>query len=575
MDTKEKDWHELISQPMHKKMKVLKDVSIRARDGVRLAGNVYLPDVEGKSPALLAYQPFGKKHEEMAFWFPPQTRPSHLWDGNLEAGDTRYVVARGYAHVVVDVRGTGESEGEFTDIMGGGEDVYDVVEWVAAQPWCDGNVGMIGISFLAAMQVNGALEQPPHLKAIFPEGGHYDAYRLHYHGGILWLMPRAASEGRGGDSAIPLRAVVSVMRKTLPKEEFERRIKERLQDPDIRNYPNYHQMLNYPAGKGMWLDVLLNPYDGPYWWGSEKPKDFRTIKIPVHYGAQWGRGWVTDEAIDRFLEAQGPKRLVLRRPPPMQERPFHEFHDEIIRWYDHWLKSKDTGVMDTPPIKLFVQGINEYRYENEWPLARTNWTKFYLRSRHRLLPEPEQFDAASVPPDGFYQPPLSVTNRVLSVSYATPPFEEDVEVTGPIALYLHAVIDTEDTNWIIRMFDVDPQNRKVALTSGWLKASHREVDEAKSKPWAPYHPHVRSFPVTPGEMVEYPIKIHALSNVFRRGHSMELEIRNNEDPFDPLLGILPPDAFHLNTMRATVHKIYRDRDHASYLLLPVIPRTGG
>jgi hypothetical protein len=573
MDTRRKDWHELVSQPVYEKMKVLKDLSIMTQDGVRLAGEAYLPDAEGEFPALLVYEPFGKKHEEMALWFPPQTRPSDLWDGNLEAGNTRYLVSRGYAHVIVDVRGTGESEGEFPNMMGGGKDVYDVVEWVAGQTWCDGNVGMVGISYLAAMQVNGALEQPPHLKAIFPEGGHYDVYRLHYHGGILWLMPRAAYEGRGGDSAMPIRAPASVMKKTLPKEEFERRIEERLKDPDVKNYPNYHQILNYPDVKPMWLDVLLNPLDGPYWWGQEKRKDFSKIKIPVHYGAQWGRGWVTDETIECYLKAQGPKRLVLRQPPPMQERPFHQFHDEIVRWYDHWLKGKDTGVMDDPPIKLFVQGLNEYRYENEWPLARTKWTKFYLRSRHRLLPEPEQFDVGSVPPDGFYQAPLSVTSKVMSVAYTTPPFTEDFEVTGPIALYLKAVIDTDDTNWIIRMFDVDPSGRKVAITTGWLKASHREIDEARSKPWAPYYPHARSVPVKPWEVVEYPIKIHAMSNVFKKDHSMELEIRSNEDPFDPLLGVLPPDAFHLNSMRPTFHKIYRDRDNASYLLLPVIPKA--
>ena len=575
MATEKKDWHELISQPVHNKMKTIKDVSIPMRDGVRLGGDVYLPDAPGKFPALLAYEPFGKKHEEMALRFPPQSRPSHLWDGNLESGDTPYLISRGYAHVIVDVRGTGDSDGEFTNLMGGGKDVHDAVEWIAQQPWCDGNVGMIGISFLANMQVFGAIERPPHLKAIFPEGGHYDVYEMVFQGGIMWLMPRAAMEGRGGDSAMPVRNKISMMKKNLSKEEFERRIQERLNDPDMRNYPNYHQILRYPEMNPMWLDFLLNPFDGPFWWGGEAPKDFTTMKIPAHYGAQWGRGWVTDGTIARFLDAKGPKRLVLRPPPPMQERPFHQFHDEIIRWYDHWLKGKDTGVMDGPPIKLFVQGIKEWRYENEWPLARTKWTKFYLRSRHRLLPEPEPFDTDSVPPDGFYQPPLSVTNKVMSVMYTSPAFPEDTEITGPIGLYLHAVIDTDDTNWIIRMFDVDLQGNKIQITTGWLKASHKELDESKSKPWAPHHPHRRSAPIKPGEMTEYAIRVYATSNVFKKGHCMELEIRSQEDPFDPMLGILPPDSFHLNSARATFHKIYRDKTHPSHLLLPIIPRGDG
>lgn len=558
------------SQPIYG-MKEQKDVWIPLRDGVKLAADVFRPDVEGKYPVLLACQPFGKKHEEMVFTFPPQARPSHLWDGALEGGNTPYIVSRGYVHVVVDVRGIGDSEGEFISWWGGGKDVYDVVEWCAKQPWCDGNVGMIGISFLASQQVFGAMEQPPSLKAIFPEGGHYDRYETVHQGGIMWLMPRASLEGRGCDSMMVVRDKSSKMKARLSKEEFERRIEERLQEPDVRNYPNFHQLLKYPDADPQWLDFILNPHDGPFWWGGDEPRDFTKINIPAHFGAQWGRGWVTDETIATFLAAKGPKKLVLRSGPPMQERPFHQFHDEIIAWYDYWLKGIDNGVMDGAPIKLWVQGINEWREEHEWPLARTKWTKYYLRSRHRLLPESEPFDSISVPPDGFYQPPLYVTDKVASLIYKTPVFQQNTEITGPIALNLFATIDTDDTNWMVRIFDVDPNGKKFLVTTGWLKASHNELDENKSKSWKPHHPHTRSIPISPGEMVEYKIKVYGTSNVFRKGHTLELEIRNQEDPNDPLLGTLPPDAFHLNSARATVHKIYRDKTHQSHLLLPIIP----
>lgn len=249
MSAKKKDWHELISQPIYSKMKVEKDINIPMRDGVRLAADVHRPDASGKFPALVAYQAFGKNHEEIAFTFPPQARPSHLWDGTLEGGDTQYVVSRGYSHVIVDARGTGDSEGDFLGAMTGGEDVHDVVEWVAQQPWCDGNVGMIGISYLATEMVYGAIEQPPHLKAIFPEGGHYDRYPMVYQGGIMWLMPRASMEGRAGDGFFAIRKNESITKRTLPKEEFERRIQERLMDPDVKNYPNFHQILKYPESR--------------------------------------------------------------------------------------------------------------------------------------------------------------------------------------------------------------------------------------------------------------------------------------------------------------------------------------
>jgi putative CocE/NonD family hydrolase len=149
---------------------------------------------------------------------------------------------------------------------------------------------------------------------------------------------------------------------------------------------------------------------------------------------------------------------------------------------------------------------------------------------------------------------------------------EDTEVTGPCALYLYATIDTDDTQWIVRIFDVDPQGNKFQLTTGWLKASHNELDESKSKPWAPHHPHTRSVPIKIGEMNKYAIKVFPMSNVFKKGHSIELEIRSIETAGDVDPG-MPPESGHLDSGRATTHKIYRDKDHQSYLLLPIIPRV--
>ena len=571
-------WHKLISKPIYSDIITEKDVFIPMRDGVKLASDIHRPQSHGKFPALLAYQPWGKEHEEMAAKIPPQRRPHPLWDGSLEGGDTKYLVSRGYVHIIVDARGTGSSEGELAGIMGvagsgEGKDIYDVIEWIAAQPWCDGNVGMIGISYLASVQVIGAAQEPPHLKAIFPEGGHYEGYRHLYHGGIMWLMPRAAMEGRGGDSGImhsDPKSFVSYMKKTLSKEDFERRIEERLMDPDVANYPNYHQLLKYPDAFPIWLDYLLNPLDGEFYWGEYKPEErFPRVKVPAHFGAQLGRGWQIDETIDAYLNVQGPKWLIIRPGPPMQERPFHEFHDEIVRWYDYWLKGIDTGVEEEPLIKIFVEGVKEWRHASEWPLPETKWTKFFLRSGHQLLMEPEPFNSEVVPPDGFYQPPLTVTNIVHRQTYSTPALMEDVEVVGPAALYIHAMIDTDDTNWIITVSDVDQQGNRSPLTTGWLKASHREIDEAKSKPWAPYHPHTRAVPVPPGEIIEYPIRIYPVSNVFQKGHRIELEIKSLEAMSD-VSTMLPPESSHLNSARATTHKIFRDNEHQSYLLLPVI-----
>ncbi len=563
------------SKPVYQ-VKLEKDVCVPMRDGVRLSVDIFRPDAEGKFPALLAYGQYGKELEEMGLTFPPQARPSPLWDGGIEAGDTHYIVPRGYVHAVADARGTGKSEGECCGFLGTGgdwegKDCYDLVEWIAEQPWCNGNVGMVGISYLGSVQILAAAEQPPHLKAIFCNGGHFDMYEWAYHGGIMWLMPRAALEGRGGDSGVAWKNVTSAAMKKLGKDEFGRRIRERLQDTDVKNYPNFIHILQYPQPHPQFIDWVLNPCDGPFYQQDAPISKAGRITIPVYLSVKWGRGWTVDGTIDCYHALKGPKWLELQPLPPMQERPFHEFHDFMIRWYDYWLKGIDTGILEQPPVKVFVEGAKKWRYENEWPLARTEWTEFYLRPRHRLLKEPEPLTVNSVPPDGFYQPPLTVTNLVQVLRYTSEPMAEDTEITGPGVLYLYASIDSDDTNFIVKLNDLDQSGNRAPLTTGWLKASHREVDEDRSNPWRPHHPHTRAIPVVPGEICRYAIRIYSISNLFKAGHRMELEIRSQEASDDPLAALLPPDASHLPSGRATTHKIYRDKEHPSHLLLPLIP----
>ena len=493
MGAENKDWHELISKPVYKGIITEKDVMVPARDGARIAVDIFRPDAEGKFPVLVAYGQYGKELEEMALTFPPQARPSNLWDGGIEGGDTKYIVPRGYVHIVADARGTGHSEGECVGFIGTGgdwegKDCYDLIEWAAQQPWCDGNVGMTGISYLSSIMILAAAEQPPHLKALFCHGGHFDMYEFAYHGGIFWLMPRAALEGRGGDSGVAWNNVTSAALKKQGKEEFERRIKERLQDPDVKNYPNFVHILNYPQPHPQFIDWIINPLNSSFYTEDHPISKAHKVKIPVHVSNKWGRGWTTDMTIDCYNELAGPKWLELQPFPPMQERPWHEMHDQMIRFYDYYLKGIDTGFQDEPPIKVFVEGIKKWRGEKEWPLARTKWTKFYLRPRHRLMSDPEPLEAEHAPPDGFYQPPLTVTNQVQALRYLTPPLSEDTEVTGPAALYLYASIDTDDTNFIIKVNDIDPMGNKWPATTGWLKASHREIDESKSTPWRPLSP---------------------------------------------------------------------------------------
>ena len=238
------------------------------------------------------------------------------------------------------------------------------------------------------------------------------------------------------------------------------------------------------------------------------------------------------------------------------------YHDEIVRWYDYWLKEIDTGIMDEPPIKLFVMGINKWRFENAWPLARTEWTKFYLHPEGVLSTSAVK---GNPEPESFTQPAPYLDPTVYCIRYSTGPVDEELEITGPVALHLEASIDIDDTNWMVDLVDVDPNGERQLLTSGYLKAKFRALDKDKSKPYEPIHPRQEPVPVTPGEVVEYAIAMMPTANVFKKGHSMELIIRNQDDVLSRLgtWGV-----YMLPFMQTVKHDIHFGKSH---LYLPVIP----
>ncbi len=547
-----------------------KDVRVKMRDGIHLAVDIYRPDAPGKFPALLAMSPYGKELMEMVRWLPSSARTEPLWDGCIEAGDIDYLVSHGYAHIIVDCRGTGASEGVFGFHLADNPDNYDLVEWLAVQPWCNGNVGTVGVSWFGANSMNAAIAAPPHLKAVFPQEFGTDLYRhVFYHGGILCLFFLYLYYGIEGDSGWALSATSrQAFYQALQDPNVKHAIQERLKDPDIRNYPNLYHILNYPEKCPFFVFNMLNPFDGPFYQEYTFYKLFDRIKCPVYLVGNWENEiytWGTFQAWEGIKNV--PKKMMIT-PAGFLRRPYQEYHDEMLRWYDHHLKGIDTGIMNQPPIKLFIMGSNEWRFENEWPLARTKWRKLYLRDHGRLTTELERLSTAS--PDGFVQPPVTVTSRIESLSYRTDPLARDVEITGPIALHLYASIDQDDTNWFIRFNDIDPLGKRVPLSRGYLKASHRELDAKQSKPWQPYHPHMKAEAVRPGEIYEYAIELMPNANTFKAGHCMELEIRSTESPKDPLYTESFIGGNHLPVARTVAHTIYHDKNHPSYLLLPVI-----
>ena len=375
---------------------VQKDLRVPMRDGVELAADAYSGVDDMPRPALVALSPYGKELQALALTMPPQRRPSPMWDGCIEAGDIARVVGEGYVHVIGDLRGSGASDGEHIGNYnaGGvslGQDAYDFIEWVAAQPWCDGNVGMIGISYFGSMQVLAAAERPPHLKAIFVSGGHYDFYETTYHGGIMWFMPRAAREGRGGDSGWAFTdRVKSRMLETCTPEFVARRVAERLADPDVAAWPNLVHTLHYPTNHEAWFDIVTNELSGD-WYEERNPVALApNIDIPVYLQLDQGRGWTLDGTIELYHRLKGPKKLDIGPYPPMQSRPFIEEHDKMFRWYDYWIKGIDNGIMDEPAVSVFVEGSREVVTADAVAAeARSTYRPLYLRPRGKLSQEPE------------------------------------------------------------------------------------------------------------------------------------------------------------------------------------------
>lgn len=242
----------------------------------------------------------------------------------------------------------------------------------------------------------------------------------------------------------------------------------------------------------------------------------------------------------------------------------------MLRWYDHWLKGIDTGIMDEPPIKLFLMGANQWRYEHEWPLSRTKWTEFYLRTWERLSLEPEIENDF---PDCYLQEPIFVSARRGSLKYLTSPLPEDTEVTGNCIVYLYAAIDQDDTNWRVKITDVDESGVETtsphSLIEAWLRASFRGINESMSTPYRPVLSGIQER-VVPGQIYEYAFTLPEISNVFRAGHRIKLEISSMNSGKDP---DAHTGSYVLSISRPTTHKIYRDSEHRSRLLLPIIPKS--
>jgi predicted acyl esterase len=516
------------SQPIYG-IRAETDQMVRVRDGIRLALDVFRPAGQpgDKFPALLGFSPYTR-----------QLQQSDVPLGQNEAGIKEFWVPRGYAMVCVDVRGSNDSEGGW-DMYGPTEqkDLADIIEWVGSQPWCSGSVGMAGASYYGRTQLFAAEQQPPSLKAIFAYDAATDAYRdAFFHGGI-------PSEG---------------MQRTWMAAVYALN----MQSGRLKNRAAMLDKITTIVG-------LKYPLDCQFYQERSGWPHLDRIKIPAYFGCHWGfwnlhlRG-----AFSGWMGVHGVPKRMLVGPEPHPRRPVAEYHQEMLRWYDHWLKGMDTGVMEGPPIQLWIRGENTWRSENEWPLARTEWRELYLGGSSRGLEGTLDWSSGSTGERGYDYVPDSndwLWGRPRLV-YRTERLERTLEITGPVQLDLWITSTAKDTDFLVVLSDEFPDGSASVMTKGWLRASHRAVDPKRSQPNQPWHPHLSLELLTPGEPVLLPIELISTCNVFKPGHRVRLEIASCDSMAEN------PFGYHRSLLNPARNVILEGGKHASKLRVPVIPR---
>ena len=549
---------------------VEKDVKIRMRDGAVLYADVFRPRENGKFPAIINISAYQKDK----VWVPPHdleemANPHMTW----ETVNPLWWVPRGYACVRVDTRGSGKSPG-LSDPGGWQEtlDFYDSIEWTARQKWCSGNVGTAGISYHATTQWRVAGLRPPALKALIPWEGYGDCYRdAVFHGGIFqlyylatWYATQMAHHLLGD-----------------PQEY----------NPDAFRNERLYNYMRHSLDTG--------------WWAN-RSAHWDRIEVPFFSAGNWsGHNLHLRGNVEGYVRAASThKKLRIHCGTHYHAFYTEEGRQDQLRWFDHWLKGIDTGIMDEPPVKLLIRtgggGMKDYefRFENEWPLARTRWTKFYLKSERKepsaepmgvegslQLKMPKQGAAVTYSATGTSHAGVASASSTMlqagsmqrtGASFETAELKEDTEVTGPVKLVLWVSSTTKDMDVFATIRNIGPdgkdvwevgqQGQQVPVAKGWLRASHRKLDPRLSLPYRPYHAHDERWWLTPGEAVTCEIEIWPTGMVFKKGHRIRLDVQPRDG-----VGSAPYTHYHAAYNTGGYNTVHTGGDMASYLLLPIVP----
>jgi predicted acyl esterase len=562
------------------------DAPISMDDGVVLRADVFRPLGNGQYPVILSYGPYAKglsfQEGYRGNWARLTKAAPEVLQGssnkyqNWELVDPEKWVPDGYALVRIDSRGSGRSPG-ILDVWSPREarDMYECIEWAGVQTWSNGKVGIHGISYYSMNQWTAGALRPPHLAALCIWEGSTDYYReACRHGGILcdflnsW-HPRQVGSVQHGVGTRGAKSVVTGELVAGPETLSEQELaKNRINTPE---------------------EAKKRPLHGDYY--ASRTAEFAKIEAPLLSAANWGgMGLHTRGNFEGYLAA-GSKQKWLEVHGDTHFTHFYSNYGEALqkRFFGHFLKGEDTGWNQQPRVSLNVRHPHEtfvLRSENEWPLARTQWTKYFLQPDGRELGTTAPTKATT----------LSYETTGDGLTFRLPVAKTSLEITGPVAAKLWLSSDTTDADifLVLRIFDpageevtfIGSNDPRVPVGLGWLRASQRKLDPERTLPYRPWHSHDEAQPLTPGKPVELDVEIWPTSIVVPPGYQLALSVRGKDYEVDgrdialpnapyPMKGVGP--FLHIDrddrpakvfAARNTLHFAY---GQAPYLLLPVIP----
>lgn len=558
-----------------------RNTGIPMRDGALLRGDVFRPKAEGRFPVLMTFGPYGKdvplKEFMQEAWdaiekfYPDILANSSCKNLVWETPDPENWVPDGYIVIRVDARGCGKSPGRLApNSPEEFRDFYDAIEWAGVQPWCNGKVGLTGISYHAAGQWRVASLKPPHLFALCPWMGTYDFFRdrtrqdgIFGSGFISRWWTRSVLRNQHGNGASPYHDLYTGGRTT--------------GDEVLTPEQLVANRADYPG------EILAHPLNDSFY--QDRTPDLSKIDQPILVVANWGGlalhlrgtigGYIGVSSPQKWLKIQSGSYIHTYFQPQnvaMQKR-----------FFDRYLKDIDNGWEAEPKVELSIRGpgdtVKRQHRDTAWPLPATQWTKLYLDAGAKSLDTAPATAAASAS-----YPALSE-----GVTFRSAPLPRDTEIAGPAKARLFVSSSTEDMDIFATLCAFDPQGKemtfrtggepKAPATQGWLRVSQRKLDPARSTDYAPFHPHDERQALTSDEVYEVEVEIWPLSLYLPAGSRLTLTVQGKdfERPGEtgPTKGVgwmyhddprdRPPAIFHGR------HTVHTGGVRDAYMLLPVLP----